>query len=39
MNTPLIYRVAKSLGLINMLPRFQLDEKKFKEKDFALALK
>ena len=32
MNFPLVYKVANKLGLSGLLPRFQLDEKKFKEK-------
>ena len=39
MNFPLIYKLAKSLGISGLLPRFSLDEKKFKDRDFSLTLK
>ena len=39
MNFPLIYKLAKQLGISNLLPRFSLDEKKFKDRDFSLSLK
>ena len=39
MNLPLIYRVARQLGLGSLPSRYHLDEKKFKDKEFALSIK